>query len=336
MGNHSKLKKRAAFLAFLLALGLFLAAATSILTPKRDAFGANWEMFLKEVPDSIDVMLLGTSLTYCDVIPAILYEETGLSAYALAGPTQTPALTYYYAREMYNTQSPGLVVLELSGLLYEKYMEYSTVNVTYMPWTVNRLLAAREAAERADWPGLLFPIYAFHTRWSSLTRSDFTGCAPDNLAGYTYLTDAISEENLQKTVREVTLTEAEFSENLRYLALLLALFRENGSQIVLYCAPTHTQYPVEYQTLLKSAAGKAVEAADVTFWDFSGQGAPLGIVTETDFYDATHLNVRGAVKFTAQLAALLSDFAIPRKAVDTALWDGRAAYFHALPKEAAA
>lgn len=328
-----KLKKRVSFIAFLLALILFIGAATMILTPIRNDLGANWGGFLEEEPNTIDVMFLGSSLAYCNIIPAVIYEEAGLSSYVLSGPVQTPALTYYYVREMYKTQSPALICLELSGLFYPKYGKFNKDNVAYMPWSLNRLKATFTSTERAQWLDLLFPLNNYHDRWESLTPEDFTGYTADDFAGYTLLTDVISPEGLEETVREVTLTEEEYGENLYYLELILTLCRENASQVVLYSAPTHAQYDATYRALLEDQARLLAQTENVTYWDFSDAGSIPDLVAEWDFYNATHLNIRGAEKFSSHIAGLVTEFTVKQKNLDSSLWDERVQYFEDLKKQ---
>ena len=61
------------------------------------------------------MLFFGSSMVYCDVVPAIIWEETGLRSYVMAGPEQTIPITYYYLREACKTQSPQAVVIELTG-----------------------------------------------------------------------------------------------------------------------------------------------------------------------------------------------------------------------------
>ena len=137
--------------AFLLAAIVFFTVswqAARLLMPVRTVYGSDWERFLQEDEDSLDVLLFGSSLLYCDMIPAVLWEDTGLSSYVMAGPEQTIPTSYYYAKETFRTQSPQLVVVEATGMFYPQYTSYSKANVGYMPFGISRLEATFQAAEK--------------------------------------------------------------------------------------------------------------------------------------------------------------------------------------------
>ncbi len=97
-----KEKKKAPFglrlTAFLLALVLFLGvtwAGGRLLMPQRKEYGSLWEQYLREPENSLDLLFLGSSIAYCDVAPAWIWEESGLRSWVMAGPEQTLSLTYY-------------------------------------------------------------------------------------------------------------------------------------------------------------------------------------------------------------------------------------------------
>ena len=91
----------------LLVLALVLSFLTRLMTPKQHDFGSTWGHYLSEEEDSLDLIFFGSSLVYCDVVPAVLWEETGLTGYVLAGPEQTIPMTYYYVREALTPSPPG-------------------------------------------------------------------------------------------------------------------------------------------------------------------------------------------------------------------------------------
>ena len=96
---------------FVLLAGLLIGALSLAFRPLRVDYGAVWGPYLAEPEDSLDYLYLGSSYAYCDVDPAVIYDQTGLTGYVLAGPEQTLSQTYWYLREALETQSPSLVVL---------------------------------------------------------------------------------------------------------------------------------------------------------------------------------------------------------------------------------
>ena len=85
-----------AFLAAAAVLGGILAGATHYLTPQQHDYGSVWGMYEQEQTDSIDVLFFGSSVAYCDVVPAVYWKNSGLTAFVQAGPEQPLPLTLDY------------------------------------------------------------------------------------------------------------------------------------------------------------------------------------------------------------------------------------------------
>lgn len=73
----------------------------------------NWYQF-KQIPqNSIDIFYAGNSRSYSTMIPQVIESFTDLQGYVLGIGTETLAITYYELEEMFKTQSPSFVVLEV-------------------------------------------------------------------------------------------------------------------------------------------------------------------------------------------------------------------------------
>ena len=188
-------KELAGFLCFLVVLGAFCFGASSVLIPKRYDYGATWSMYQQEEEDTVDVMFFGSSLAYCDVIPSVIYEESGVTSYVMAGPEQTMPVTYRYVKQACKTQSPKVVFIEATGMLYSQHNRSTKINITYMPWSLDRLALTFQVAEPEERLGLLFPLESYHSRWNEITLDEVEeglfGYGPDLLAGYTSLPNGI-------------------------------------------------------------------------------------------------------------------------------------------------
>ena len=166
---------------FLLLAVLLIGLTSTALRPVRTNYGAVWGPYLGEPEDSLDYLWLGSSYAYCDVNPAVIYDETGLTGYVLAGPEQTLSQTYWYLRQALETQRPSAVVLEASALHFAKYQNYTQVNVGYLPAGLNKLGAVFTASEPELRTGLLFDLYFYHSRWKTATFGELP-------VSYTHLT----------------------------------------------------------------------------------------------------------------------------------------------------
>ena len=317
----NKRREAAALLLAVLLFGAVTWCAAWLLMPVRTQYGSDWEQFLQEDAGSCDVLLFGSSLVYCDVAPAFLWEETGLSAYVLAGPEQTIPTSYYYVRQAFETQSPQLVVLEATGMFYPRYTNYTKANIGYMPMGRSRLAATFFAAEREERFGLLFPLYNYHYRWQDATAEDLSGHlfpSAGLTAGYTLLTEHCPPP--QQQVRDYTASGDNYHRNLTYVEKLRDLCADRGAQLLLYIAPSAGKIPAD---ALKTLEGD-LAARDVALADFNRELPRMGIDDNTDWYDFLHFNLRGAEKFTRFLAGWLEEhYGLEPKGCDAALWQRR-------------
>ncbi len=321
--------------ALLLALFVFVWFAQRVLTPKRLDYGATWDMYLKEPENTVDALFFGTSLAYCDIVPAVLYDETGVTSYVMAGPEQTLPVTYRYVLESCRTQTPRTIFVEATYLLMGKNNRSLKVNLTYMPFGENRLRATWEEAGPKELPGLLFPLYAYHDRWDDLTLQDLrmavTGYEADPLAGYTFL--SVTRPQEETTLREFPDAETNYGRNLEYAGKIADFCRENGIRLVFFLSPGLERVSPEQADVL--AADLTALGAD--FVNFNDDFDAIGLDPQTDFYDARHTNAWGAEKFSRYLGDRLGDWGVaPGGRGDPAQWQDRVAHFQALLAQAAA
>lgn len=74
---------------------------------------SRWEEFYSQPKNSIDMVFLGSSHSYCTFDPLIVDKGLGTNSYQLGMPLQHLDSTYYTLREVLNYQKPRDVVLEV-------------------------------------------------------------------------------------------------------------------------------------------------------------------------------------------------------------------------------
>lgn len=327
-------KEALALIASLLVLALLLAFLTRLLTPKQHDYGSTWGHYLAETPDSTDLLFFGSSLVYCDVAPAALWEASGLTSYVMAGPEQTIPTTYYYVKEALKTQSPQAIFVEITGVFYNRYTNYTKTNIGQMPWGVNRLQATFETAEPEVRSGLLFPLLFYHDRWSSLTADDlkitFRGYEPDPLAGYTYLSTYCQTDGVYE--RTIAPDAENQARSVAALKQIYELCMERGIRPVFFVAPALGRIPDEAMEPLKAQI-RDWEGAYLL--DCNEQFDQIGADETRDFHDTLHYNVSGAYKFAGFLSGWIkTELALtPAKGQDTALWQQRSDHLRQLSQQ---
>lgn len=325
-------KEWLALLAGILAAVLVLGAVTELVSPKRHNYGSDWGEFLQEEEDTIDVLFIGSSLTYCNIIPAIFWEETGLTAWDVTGPELTVPGAYHYLVEALKTQSPSVVFIEISAVLYERYTGFTKTVIGQMPWGLNRLEMTLREGETENLTGLLFPLYFYHSRWSELSDDDWTvfrnGYSQDMNAGYTYLNQYRVPQGY--VVRDDSGHDTQNNaRNLEYLKRIAALCLEEGITPVFYESPAASTMPEELMGPVRREL-EAIEGALVV--NFNDHRDDIGAELEGDYFDALHYNAAGAAKFSRFLADWVTENvdAVPSGRADEALWRARVEHIYGL------
>ena len=310
----------AAALAFVLFVVICYAGGTALL-PERATYGAGWKDFRDEQKDSVDVLILGSSRAYCNFIPGEIYRQSGLSAYVVAGPSQTLSLTRCYLQEALATQSPACVVLELSGLFYRRYEDFSLANAIYMPFSPNRVDAAFQCEPELR-SSVLFPLeYTHHYLYEG--RDAPTDEDRRMLCGYTPLRSAEAQTQTEIPSYRAARPD-ETAQNLEELDRIAALCRARDVRLVCVLAPSNWVYAAEDLDWLSSAL--SLRGIDPLLWQDRAEA--FGIDAAQDWYDAIHLNVSGALKLSAGLAAYLAEQGVvPSGRCDAQLWEQRGLYF---------
>ena len=319
------------WIALLAALGLFVTLATALLRPERSDYGSTWRAYLQEPDDSIDVLFFGSSMVYCDVVPAAFWEETGASAYVMGGSEQTMPITYRYVRQAFRTQSPQVIFVEATGTFYHRYMSYTAINLDYMPRSAEWLSAVASAAEPEQRALRLFPLAAYHARWVELPLSQLAAplkkTGPDLLAGYTFVS-GVGEIGEVSTRSDLTLDEALYAENLAWLEKIYDFCQKQDTSCVFYLAPSYSRLPEAWVSKLQTD----LQAYGAQLLDLNGNMDEMGIDPQQDFYDYLHFNCFGAAKFSRYMGTLAQQLGVVPSDPDRAspLWQQRLTHFQQL------
>lgn len=325
-------KEILALLASLLVIALVLGAATELLSPKRHNYGSDWGEFLQEETDTIDVLFIGSSLTYCNIIPAVIWEESGMTAWDVTGPELTVPGAYHYLVEALKTQSPHTVFIEISAVLYPRHTGFSKTAIGQLPWGMNRLEMTMKEGEPENRFGLLFPLFFYHSRWSELGSDDLKvfreGYERDMNAGYTFLNQyRVIGGYVERT--DMGQDAQNNARNLEYLKKIARLCLEEGITPVFYESPAASTMPESLMDPVRQELA-AIEGTVVV--NFNDHREEIGAELQGDYYDSLHYNAAGALKFSRFLASWMAQNldAVPTGRGDSALWQERAEYIHKL------
>ena len=300
-------------LLFIVVAAVILLLLSAIFMPKRSTYGALWDQYLAEEKNSMDMLYFGSSYMYCDISPLTIWQETGLTGFVLAGSEQTMPITYYYLREALKTQQPQAIVVDVSAVYFQRYEDYTAVNIGYMPMSMNKLLAIFKAAEPEERLGLLFSLYNYHDRWDQLTTDDWlmavNGMGRDIYKGFMPLPANINIIKDERGKREVFADDQLYQENLNYIGKIISLCSEENIKPIFILAPALTLYQQQYRDQV--FADIMEMADDICCYDFNNDGiAVIGIDQLSDYFDYGHLSAAGADKFSVYFCRYLDSIQI--------------------------
>lgn len=314
------------FCAMLLAESWY---AGVVLRPSRAGAvgGAPWESFAALEPNSVDVLVFGSSHAFAGVDPATVWRERGIPTFILGGPTQMQQVTEYYMRESLVTQHPKVFALEMVSSSYSQRTfspSFHAMNVGLMPPSVNKLAASWFATPSDMRVNILADVWAYHGRWSELKKADFDLKKKSAQATYlngfnpTMSSREVSSAPYVRPQSDYPIADAGLAYNREVLHRIARLCAENDVELLLFLAPTAP--PEAYSYYLDNAAAELQADFDsIHVLDLSVPGAVPGLSYSDDFFDPGHLNWRGAEKTSRVLAEYLATtYGLPDRRTDAA------------------
>jgi len=302
-----KIIKRAVALLLILCLVLSVVyLADRVLLIKRYDGVKPMQALYAQMDNSIDLLLMGNSHMGVHVDTATLWQEYGISAFALWGGVQPMWNTYHYLVEALKTQSPKAVVLEVGGLSYTwEYADEATQlkNVAGMKLSRNKLQSVKASAPGDRQLNLLLGLPLYHQRYGEISREDFQYFPwSKELAGYKGSFALYGHGNFDFADAADFTDVAELSDkSLDYFYRIVSLCESEGIELVLVKTPT---VDMKLYQPVCNAVEQIAKEEGLSFYNFNLMYGETGILPE-DFYFDTHLSLTGARKLSRSLVDVL-------------------------------
>ncbi|MBR2027919.1 MAG: hypothetical protein IKA10_02865 [Oscillospiraceae bacterium] len=284
--------------------------------------------------DIVDVLFLGSSHCYSSINNAQLWDEHGIGAFDMVISGQDIASSYYYMREVFKTQSPKLVCVELYGATFENHAVTANIyrnalSFKYSDNFVNAVDAIAPEEEKMDYL-LKWPI--IHTRYRELVKEDFMPASPAYLGGN--VSETVVTDIGDLTVYSGSETKPLLKSSEEWIQKMVDFAKENNAEICFFIAPYETDEDTHKQFRYAEQMLKKQNVPVVNFFDKIEE---IGLDTHTDFADEGHTNRYGAEKITAYMGKYLKDnYTLPDRRGDEtyALWEENStAYEHKIAAE---
>lgn len=261
----------------------------------------------RESDQTIDVLVMGDSLSYSSIAPLILWKDHGITSYVCGQPGQKIQETYYLLKAALEKQSPRLLILETNVLFRGQ----------------GKLDGLKESVAEAG--NYHFPIFRFHDIWKPLLMEKLY--KEENYKGFE-IRDGIKPYEEEDYMKE-SLKKKEMGENVEgYMERIVEMCREKNVEILLLSTPSPRNYNYRKHNTLAEYAKKQ----NLSYMNMNMVIKEIGIDWHTDSLDkGDHLNLSGACKVTAYLGEYLdkSEWKLPDHRGDAALsaWEKEAEEF---------
>ncbi len=291
-------------IAFALLVFAVLAYASFVLTPKYDYGICSIVNLYQQKENSIDVLVLGTSLAYAGVNTNILWQEYGLATYNLCNAEQPFWISYYYLEEALKTQMPRLILLDAKASIYEKdYLKPArTILCTYgIRAPVTRLKAIAASVEKQEVLGFYLAFPKLHNNYSEMNWDAFQ-LFPDNGGRGPTWKGFIEVDQFEKHERpSLVWTDIKRPLNAKqqeYFEKILQLTQQKGIPVLLvgFPNPDYANDHMFYNSLWSVAAQYGVSGIN-----YNNPNLRFGLRYSSDFADWQHLNIKGSVTFSRRL-----------------------------------
>lgn len=320
----------AAVAVFFLWIGFVLAAANAIVCAKFIGDSTTIvDGFYAEKKNDIDVVVVGSSNSFCTVNPLVLYEEYGIAAYDFGSSSQPMNISELYIKEALKRQKPKVIALEINMMVGDSIHNGSEAGLrwgyTNIPLSVDKLKCIYQSVGKldAEYFSYVFPIFRYHNRWKELSKTDYTYFGKDK----TNYTKGYLET---QSVAEYTISMSDYGyegetwigeDNIVCLDEIVQLCKKNNVELLLFKSPKENWHQYETKAIRALADERGLSFIDYNELYDNGE---LEIDVAADFRDGDHLNDYGAKKVTVHLGDYLkANYELPDRREDPALnsWD---------------
>ncbi len=315
--------KAVAFVGLLLCVILLIGNAYETASKKNKINMWSKQRFVdfyNSDKNSIDMLFIGSSHSYCTFDPLVVDEKLLLNTYQLGMPEQYPDTSYYTLLEALNYQKPKKVVMEIFFGVMDKDFNYKQADLLFQVMENNKLRLdyvknVFPANEKAKY---LIPAIRFQTDFIQWANNALTKIINDKFKlrknretenkviageeyyrskGFIYCDYVMSEEE-QKKVGGFNGEKWNISNvQKKYLEKIMELCKQNDIELIWVTAPISyaaLEKTVSYNKIHNTIKAIADEN-NICYLDFNTLYPNIKIFEDDDFRDASHLNYNGAV-----------------------------------------
>lgn len=311
--------------AFVFCVLLMLYGLTVLLKDKRVTFPYDTtrkiEGFYAEEKNSLDFVFVGSSQMFTSVVPAVLWQEYGITSYDFGANEQPMYLSYYYIKEAVKYQKPKAIVLEVS---YCAGRDYATegvqhINLDDLKMGPVKLEAIFDVIPEGKRFPYIFELAKYHDTWSELTEVDFRAIVRDRhnpYKGYTPSVEFPAEGEFKEEIAQINEVKKLPKFSLDYLKKIIDFAEKEEIELLFLKTPNSN---VDYQPYY-NAVGELAAEHEIPFLNLNAE-----------MYGRFHNHVYHAERITKRIGEWLTslyEVEDKRKNPEFSRWHEDAAYFY--------
>lgn len=303
--NVKKIVLPVIFFALLITV---LAVASNVLK-KKESYYYKDQFFSSKVP--YDVLFFGSSHMHEGIDPMYLWDNYGISSYNLASAGESIQMSYYVMKEALKHARPKAVIIDSYKIADKKDSidegyAFTHESIDALPLNRNKMEAIDYASRFFDGGKMAFlsNIYAYHGRFSELSKDDFIPRITYDKGAY-IMTEIYKAEppDMDSYIQDTA--ELHDGDGVRYYKKIIELCRENGVTPILVNIPANkSNYSENTQKRVNALMEYTEENGGMSI-NFLPLLDDIGINYDTDFGDSSHLNFMGAAKTADYIAEFL-------------------------------
>lgn len=286
--------------------------------------------FYDEREGSLDAVYLGSSNCLAFWNSMVAWEQYGITVHPFSNNSQQFTAAEYLIKEARKTQPDAVFVVNVNTLGLKTDVISLHRMFDNMPFSLNKLEALAAMTEMYDLTGeekqeLYFPILRYHSRWGDLKSSDFTKSGVEYKGAFNYRDywqDIVDISKVYKPQEGVVTPPAHV---VNALDSLLDYCDAQKVKVVFVTVPRVEDAPEEYGMF--RYVSQTVEQRGYHALDLTDKIEELNFDLTIDYYNKTHTNAHGAVKFTQYVSEyLIENFGFENKKNDPAYSDWNKTY----------
>lgn len=266
------------------------------------------DTFYRLENNSVDVLILGSSHSFVDINPAVLYNEYGIAGFDLGGSVQPFWNTYYYVKEALKTQKPKVIVLEaFASTLPNMYSDESRIikNNYGLKFSKDKIEAVQISTPDGKIDYLMEWIM-YHNRYMDINKSDFGKYLGnknkyENWKGHYPLSNCIEYQH--PIVNEINGNIQMLDKEEIYYRKIIELVQKEDIPLVILVSPYAGYNTMDAELLFHARA--IAEECGVPFINYNEKYEEISLDFATDCADLGHLNYLGSEKLTKDIGEYL-------------------------------